>query len=438
MQDNKKIIRIPEGTDLNSLAEEQGFPIEVFPYRIQRIINATHAGLQFPIDFSAGSILFAASVAIGNTRRVKVMQDREATACLYITLVGKPGTNKTHPLTFFTSPITERDSESFIRYKREKQEYDDWQQTPKDQRREGQPRKPHWEKMLVSDITPEALADSHSYNLRGLGMYADELATWFKNFNRYHKGSEEQFWLSNWSGQAIRIDRKTGESIFIEHPFISVGGTIQTGVVRQLAKDRTENGFMDRILFVVPENLKKEYWGEEQVDPSIKSGWCAILTSMFSKASEVVTFSDEAFQVLRNWQRTNTDLYNEEDALSGVYSKLEIHCIRFALILHELRKACGEHDAQIQPATVDGAIRIAEYFRGTARRIDAWLNASPLDKLASDKRELYEALPQEFATHEGIEIAESVGVPLRTFEKFLKKGEFFIYVKRGHYAKRIK
>lgn len=446
-----KIINIQEGLDLNTQVEQQGFPIEVFPTPIQDVINATSAGLQFPIDFSAGAILYAASVGLGNSVKVKVKESWDETACLYLTLVGPPGTNKTHPLAFYVSPIEELDSLSFAAYKQAKSEYDNNLQLSKQEREElgiDHPKKPRWEKMLISDATPEALAECHYHNLRGLGLYTDELASWFKNFDRYHRGSEEQFWLSNWSSKPIRIDRKTGDPIFIKDPFISVGGTIQPAVVRELAKNRTSNGFLDRILFVAPEDLQKEYWGTSQIDPSVKIAWHDILNRILSKKiyvndagqllPEILTFNDSAFQVLTDWQRTNTDLCNSDESLGGVFTKLEIYIIRFCLILHELKKACGEHDNQITPSTVEGAIKIAEYFRATSRRTHALLNASPLDKIPNDKRELYEALPQEFTTQEGIAIADSVGMPQRTFEKFLTKREFFNYVRRGQYEKRFK
>ncbi len=70
------------------------------------------------------------------------------------------------------------------------------------------PDKPAWQKNLLSDYTPEALAEVHSYNKRGIGVCVDELAGWFKNFNKYNKGSEMEFWLSAWSRKPITIDRK--------------------------------------------------------------------------------------------------------------------------------------------------------------------------------------------------------------------------------------
>lgn len=71
----------------------------------------------------------------------------------------------------------------------------------------------------------------------------DELASWFKNFNRYNKGSEQEFWLSVWSGNTVKVNRKTSDQYNIPLPFISVAGTIQPGVLNELADNRTENGF---------------------------------------------------------------------------------------------------------------------------------------------------------------------------------------------------
>lgn len=58
------------------------------------------------------------------------------------------------------------------------------------------PQEPIRKRFLISDVTPEELSLIHAQNKRGLCLWADELSAWFKNFNRYNNGSEEQFWLS--------------------------------------------------------------------------------------------------------------------------------------------------------------------------------------------------------------------------------------------------
>ncbi|WP_438637806.1 DUF3987 domain-containing protein [Muribaculum gordoncarteri] len=56
-------------------------------------------------------------------------------------------------------------------------------------------------------------------NPRGLCLYADELAAWFKNFNRYNNGSESEFWMSVFNHKVAMSDRKSSQSgVFIANP----------------------------------------------------------------------------------------------------------------------------------------------------------------------------------------------------------------------------
>jgi hypothetical protein len=43
-------------------------------------------------------------------------------------------------------------------------------------------------------------------------------------------------------------------------------GTIRYGVLKKLAKrERNQNGFQDRILFILPNNLEKQYWNDRRL-----------------------------------------------------------------------------------------------------------------------------------------------------------------------------
>lgn len=88
---------------------------------------------------------------------------------------------------------------------------------------EGQfPQEPIRKRFLISDVTPEGLGLIHAQNKRCLCLWADELSAWFKNFNRYNNGSEEQSWLSVFSAKTTISDRKNAKSskssIFIKRP----------------------------------------------------------------------------------------------------------------------------------------------------------------------------------------------------------------------------
>jgi len=434
-------------------AKQNPFPIDVFPEPIQKIITATNESLNFPIDFIGASLLYAVSVAIGNTYRAEIMKGYEQNAVLYLAIVGLPGTNKTYPLKWALKPIEQRDNLKFEEYQKKKKEYESILALTKKER-EGQGYsetiKPTWEQILVSDFTPEALVSVHSYNKRGLGVSVDELASWFKNFNRYNKGSEQEFWLSVWSGNTIKVNRKTSDQYNIPLPFISVAGTIQPGLLDELANNRTENGFLDRLLFVMPDNLKKEYWSETELPTLITDNWETIISNLLNISMiqdensnpqpQTLRFTPEAKQILFEWQKELTDQSNkpENEFISGINAKIEMYVIRLALILQMMQYACNEGNKDaINTKAVQGAIKLAEYFKRTAIKVQNIVNnVNPLDKLPANKQNLYNELPDTFTTSEGQKIATSMKIPERTYKDFLSNKKLFIRIRQGKYEKK--
>jgi hypothetical protein len=431
------------------------FPVEVFPEKIQTIIRATNKSLSFPVDFIGSSIILAVSAAIGNTYRVKVTNAWLENAAIYIALVGKPGTNKSHPLSFALQPILDKDKRSFRQYERDKLQYDkiiaQIKRVGKDDLLE-EPSKPTWQKNIVSDFTPEALAHVHKCNKRGICAYVDELAGWFKNFNRYHKGNEQEFWLSSWSGKPINIDRKTGDPVYLSNPFISVAGTIQSGILYQLGKEgRMHNGFMDRILFVIPDNLQKSYWNNVEIDKQVIQSWEDIISILLELPFNLdenlcphpgeLYYHPDAWSALIKWQKHNTDLINKSDSdfISGMYSKFEIYAIRLSLILQMLKWASDNGNKEtIEADSLHGAIALVEYFRKNAEKVDAIIsNYSPLDNLNSEKKNVYMGLPFEFSTDEGLEVARLHDMSTRTFQRFITDRKLFRRIKKGLYQKQI-
>ncbi|MFD3003611.1 DUF3987 domain-containing protein [Pontibacter toksunensis] len=447
------------GNDIAAEADSKArnpFPVEAFPEPVRQIIQATNKSLNFPIDFAGAAVLFSTALAVGNTHRVEVMKGWLESALLYITLVGRPGTNKSHPLSWFIQPILTKDKST---YKQFEQDWKEYQQTlgltRKERMEQGlvdEPVKPVWRKFIVSDFTLEGLTELKRCNKRGIGVYVDELATWTKNFNRYTKGSEQEFWLSNWSSKPIVVDRKTGEPTFISLPFIPVIGTIQNALLEEMAKDnRSQNGFIDRILFAMPSELKKDYWSETELPDAYNHRWDIIISNLLdlplisddtdTPVPTVLQFTPEAKAVMKEWQIKNTDLCNNasNEAIAGIYSKLEIYAVRLSLILQMLRWATSEADKQaVETEAVNGAILLIEYFRKTALGVHTTIaDHNALDKLSADKQKLYDALPDNFSTETGVQVAERLGVPERTFKRLLNNKELFDRLKRGEYEKRF-
>lgn len=431
------------------------FPVEVFPESVRYIITSANESLNFNTDFFGTSILYAASIAIGNTYEVEINSEYRESAVVIIVIVGRPGTGKTPPLKLALKPIYKRDADEYKIYEAAKKELDRITKLPVKYKVDNgikEPEKPVWKKILLSDYTPEALAEVHRFNIRGIGVYSDELAGWFKNFGRYSKGSEMEFWLGQWSSTPITIDRKTSDPIFIKSPFISVGGTIQTGILNELTGgSRTQNGFIDRMLFAFPENIVKEYYSEQELPSDVYPQWSDIIKKLldlqldvddnFNPVRKALKLSPEAKVAWLAWQKKNTDECNnaETEVLAGMISKMEIHIFRIALILELLRYACNESNlTEVGIESFQGAIQLTEYFKRSAMRVHTILSDfNPVTKLSKTKQELYNTLPELFLTADSLRIGKELGIPERNVKRFLNDSTFFYRIKHGEYGKII-
>lgn len=430
-----------------------GFPVGIFPPKITKIIREVNECYGFPIDYVGASMMVALSVAIGNTHLVRMKDGWDESAILYVALIGRPGANKSHPLSFAMRPFVDHDYEQNRIYEKQYLEYLEQKEMSRKERAEKGievcPREPLRRRFLVSDITPEGLSLIHSQNRRGLCLLSDELSAWFKNFNRYNNGSEEQFWLSVFSAKPTMSDRKSaGNSIFIKRPFISVIGTMQKRILTELAKgERSANGFVDRILFVLLRNEQSTRWTMKQPETDVAAEWKGILSKLMELeiatdensdiVPAIIPFTEEAMTRLFEWQHNLSDKCDREpnETLVGIYCKLQVYAIRFCLIVQMARWACGESGKDvIDILSVERAISLAEYFKETAVKVQTILKEL---SLTAQQLAIVTALPPEFTTGSAIAVAADNGMSERSFMEFLKNnlGKLFQKSKHGNYIK---
>ncbi len=425
------------------------FPLGAMPMKIQCIIREANDCYGYPVDYLAGAMLVALGLGVGNTHFVRLKGKWDESAILFMALVGRPGACKSHPLNFAIRPFSDIDGVNNNVFQKELAEYNRQCELPMKERTVTHPVMPVNKRFLISDATPEAMMLIHSHNLRGICMWNDELAGWFKNFNRYNKGSDEEYWLKLYNANPIFSDRKGAkDSVYIGRPFVSVVGTIQNGILNELAQgSRSSNGFIDRLLFVIANNQDKQAWSDKEPSFDIEASWAEIigkLVDMPYKTDEdgkviptILGFSPEAKARLYQWQRENTEDCNREenDALKGVFSKFDFHAIRLCLIIQMARWACGEADKnEIDLISVENAISLVDYFKATATRVQGIIKDLSLSEL---QRAVIAALPEEFTTEQGVEIAIANSMAERTFKDFVKRftGIHFQKVRHGVYAK---
>lgn len=439
---------LDKAKELGLSFSDSSFPVEIFPAKIEKIIAEVHKCQGFPIDYIASAMLVAIAVGIGNTHLAQLKRGWQESPILYIALVGRPGTNKSHPLSFAMQPFLEFDYKANKAYDLAYAEYEKVMQMSRKERTDSgmteQPEEPIRKRFLVSDITPEGLSLIHAQNKRGLCLWVDELSTWFKNFNRYNSGSEEQFWLSVFSAKATINDRKgSRNSIFIKRPYISVVGTIQKNILGELAKgERSNNGFIDRILFVMPNIQLKARWSRNELPENTEQEWSDIIRTLveidcpLDSEGEVtpyiVPFSFEAKSKIYAWQEEHARICDSEanETLVGIYCKLEIYIIRFCLIIQLARWSCQEADKQsIDATSVEKAIALTEYFRSMAQQVQVVMECNQLNQ---QQRQLLIELPSRFQTAEALQIGDRLGFKERAIKDFLSRNIGTLFTKERH------
>ncbi len=440
--------------DTDNSKKTNQFPIDVLPSGLQEIIREANATLGFPVDYMAGAMLSAMAAVIGNTHHAEAMAGWKEYAILFVALVGCPGVCKSHPLSYVMQPLIDHDAEKAAQFAEALKRYNAAMELPPKERvangHDLNPIEPRRIRFMMQDVTNEAVHRILSENRRGLILMYDELAGWVKNFNRYSNGSESEFWMSVFNHKVAMSDRKSSQSgVFIRNPFLCVIGTIQPKVLTDLAADnRNANGFMERILYVFPADQTKPKWDRTRRLPSfdIAAAWREILSRLIGIVPTVdssgeiipddVPFSPDALDRLYQWQNEQTDRCNADgsDTLTSIASKLEIYAIRFSLLLALADWACGGEKKLIDVGTVERSIRLAEYFRSTASKVQGIISEDALTEL---QLAVLSELPDSFTTAEGVAIAGKCGMPERSFKRFLKdrKGVLFTRNTYGNYTK---
>jgi hypothetical protein len=353
-----------EPIPLPGLPDVLPFPLDELPGPLADYVAEVGAATNTPPDYAAAFALAVAAGSIGATRAVSIKEGHVQRSSLYVCAVAPKGSGKSPALDIVCDPVYEEQARM---------------RSAGDKRR----------KAFVADVTAEKLAEILSDNPRGTLMVRDELASWMAGFNQYKaggKGSDRQFFLSAWSGATVSVDRKNKEAepIFVRYPCLTVVGTIQPSVLDRFKSD-ADDGFYDRVLFCIPDELPLvgEQW--RTVDQSSAHAWAEAVRWLRS-----VSMHDDALNGARPyflhlddgakaaWEGWTNDIAAECNApdadpiMRGPTVKLAGYAARLALVSNMLAKAYQEKpfDAHIDAEDMRRGVSLGVYFLSHARR--AW------------------------------------------------------------------
>lgn len=367
---------------LNEAPKAAPFPMGVFPPPLARFGLECAESMRAPVDFVGLSMLTVAGTAIGQSINIQPKEDWLEAPLLYSIIVAKPGRAKSPAIRAVEQPLAEIDK----RLRMESKE-------ARERREDGAPEPPQ-HRAIVRDITRESLAIVLSDNPRGVLCSPDEATAWIGSFDQYKgKGTDRQFWLSNYSGASLSVDRKGGrESTYVSHPFCAVIGGIQPDLLDTMRNDRgRDDGFLDRIVFAYPDKFPPTEWTEAEISREAKGDWANAIDRLHSTPMRIVdshlrprvaALTPEAKGRFIEWFNEQGRLMDDPESRAGAMSKAHARCARLALILSRLRLACdptqalyGDEDAlPVSLEDVEGAIRLTAYFASHLERVAHRMN----------------------------------------------------------------
>ena len=220
--------------DSPAVPPRMAYPVDALPVLLQDLVRAQAAASRVDEASVAVPVITALLGVIGNSVEVEVWPDWTEPMVAWTALVAPSGTMKSATIGLAEKTLISLENgfpPPLPEHKRER--------------------------LVVTDVTVEALGEIAAQNPRGLVLYRDELAGHMRAIGQYKKvyGADEAFWLSAYEGKRHTVDRKSTGSTIVRRVLISVLGSIQPKVLREVMteRNRCESGFAARFWFVLPE-----------------------------------------------------------------------------------------------------------------------------------------------------------------------------------------
>ncbi|MDR0437637.1 MAG: DUF3987 domain-containing protein [Bacteroidales bacterium] len=398
------------------MKKHQHFPLENMPSLIKNFAKDIADVYGVPIEYPTMCIISAFGTALGNKVRLKTEKYINYPQ-LWIMIVGPSGVGKSEPLKIAYEPIWDFEKKESDLFKKR---LNDWESACIEAKSSGlaQPEKPKQKRILCNDTTPEVLFSLLAEN-RTLTICRDELEGHFQDIGRYNKSGEVAHHLSCFNNVSFSIDRKSEEnSTMISKPILSIIGTIQPKVLQKVASQNSmrENGYLQRCLFVYPGNVLRPYHNENSLNPDYVLAYQKMIDYFFVFPENTdFSLSSEAKEMFVSFANEISEAVNstDDEYLRSLYSKMEIHALRLALILAVI----DDKMDLVSEVAMRYAIDLCRYFIATGEKIH-----QPQEKNWTNN-EIYCLVDEEIGIKNVSKFAESVGVKRQNVEKALKNSK---------------
>ncbi len=359
---------------------QQLTPAFLLPAKIAAAIETRTRYL--PTDGPSAVVPFLAAVAglvkLGTQVEGCAVAGYRVQVILFACLVGRSGAKKTPVGGLLVDAPTQALRVELAAANQ--RDHEQWEQASRNpQKGEPKPPEPRGKALRATEYTGEALTDQlQVQEAAGLGLliYRDELAGLFASLNQYKggRGADEQQLLELFDGGGLTSLRISG-SRYYSRSQVSIYGSTQPEVLRQLVANGDASGLWARFLFVpLPERAVPLPMATNPAEVAAVEAAAQTLAdacrAVYQLAPQTYRLAPEAAQRFAAYElnRQRAALATTIGAQSALYGKSAGKVLRIAGLLHLLQIAAGEISSSREPIAADTIDRAA----ALVDHLDAW------------------------------------------------------------------
>ena len=389
-------------------------PLEVFPETVQVVLQEAVSAYGVPMEIVVATFLAFCSCLIGQARTIRIKQDWEEAANLWIAIVAPSGTGKSPVMTAFMRHVMHLEYQAKVAHDKAKDEYEkaltmhnmlkkDFLKSHKNPKAPPaltmiKPIFPKRKRATVDDATTEAIGDILEDNPKGIMVFRDELSGWLGDMDKYSgsKSGDKARFLSGHSRTAWVTSRasKNGRDNFIPEACVGILGSIQPGLMPKVFEAGTggvdeESGFLPRFSFIHAEHVGAATWRDatlsQQSVESLKKiashfwQWEVKLDETGRAERVVISVSPDAKNEYVEWYDA---IANEAFVTNNAapLRKLQATALRLCLILHSVEGCLSDSGDSlcVNKDTMRKAIALANWLKQHQER--CWSFFSPAQK----------------------------------------------------------
>ncbi|QGV82572.1 YfjI family protein [Streptomyces ficellus] len=404
----------PEGTGeapweepipLTARRELPAFPTEVFPAWLGDYVRAVAEETQTPVDMAGALALAVLGTAAGGRAVVQVRGRWREPTNVFVVVALPPGNRKSAVFNLMANPlyrceallVTQSagrivEAEITARLAKEVAESAAAKAArgaDADKRDElvaeaislaqaaesvTVPAKP---RLLADDATPEVIASLLAEQGGRLSVMSAEGGIFDIIAGRYSGTPNLDVFLRGQAGDRLRVDRR-GREEFIEAPALTMGLTVQPGVLEDIGriKGADERGLLARFLYSLPKSLvgyRKVL--TEPIPDAVAATYEEHVTALTMSLTDwtdpaVLQLSPEAGDVLVAFEKRQEPRLRERGGdlahVQNWANKLGGATCRLAGLLHLAAHPSNGHTEPISADTMRAAVKLTDYFTGHA------------------------------------------------------------------------